>query len=139
MSDELTHFLLLYPSRYLRAADLQGRDVALTIRQKPVREELVMQGGKKERKPILYFEETRARAARDGEEEKRMTCNITNARIIAALHGDDPRMWPGKRIMVFPTTCSGSKGEIVDCIRIRPIAPPPAPVAAPVAENVEAK
>lgn len=122
MTDEINHFLLLYPSRYLRAADLQGKDVTLTIRQKPAREELTGQGGKKERKPILYFEEAKARAARDGEEEKRLVCNITNANTIAMLYGTDPAKWVGKRVTLFPTTTAVG-GKTTDCIRIRPQIP----------------
>ena len=118
------HYELLFPGKYLRASDLKGMDVTLTMsRDKEVsREELRMQGGLKQKKPVLYFEETKESARRKGEDEKRLALNKTNAATIAGLYGNDTADWPGKRITLYPTRtqCGGKE---VDCIRIRDKAP----------------
>ena len=51
-------YRLLFPNLYLAAVDLHGKDADLTIRRVIV-EELKTKNGS-ERKPIMYFEETRA-------------------------------------------------------------------------------
>ncbi len=63
---------LLFPSEYLRAADLQGRDVPVTIAKVEV-EDLTMRGGKKEAKPVMHLKHT----------QKRLVLNKTNALSIA--------------------------------------------------------
>ena len=115
------HFELMYPSRYLKVADLRERDVTLTIdpTRKIRREELTGQNGKKDKKPILYFAECREKAAKSGEEEKRMVLNITNARTIATLY-NEPEMdnWGGFRITLYPGQHNGKP-----CIRVRDTMP----------------
>jgi hypothetical protein len=44
---------------------------------------------------------------------------MTNWDAIAAICGDDTEDWPGHRIELYPTT-TPLRGEIKDCIRIRP-------------------
>jgi hypothetical protein len=72
-----------------------------------------------------------------------MILNATNARTIAALHGDDSIAWEGKRISIYPTTVRAF-GKVNDVIRVVeqiPPAPKPAaiqagsPVGALVEEN----
>lgn len=113
---------LLYPSLYLGAPDLHGKDAALTIRRLIV-EELKTERGS-ERKPILYFEETKAKADKAGtpEKEKRLVLNKTNATTIAKIHGYEVDNWRGKRITLYPTQAQ-SFGKTVDCIRVRETAP----------------
>jgi hypothetical protein len=103
---------LLHPSKYLKAADLQGKDWPLTIDHVIRDEELVTVGGVKDKKPILFFRET----------EKGMVLNVTNKRSIMSLHGKIVKEWAGKLISVYPTTdlCGGKR---VDCIRVRDSVP----------------
>lgn len=99
---------LLFPSRYLKAVDLDGKPLTLTIVAVAV-EELQMQGGKKERKPVVYFEENA---------EKALVMNKTNALAIAAQHGPETDAWTGKRITLIPAR-DRMGGKLVDCIRIQ--------------------
>jgi len=98
---------LLHPSDYVSAVELKGRDVTVTVKD-VIREDLRMQGGKSERKPVVLFVET----------PKKLVLNKTNAAIIADLHGTEAKAWAGKKITLYPTkTRCGS--QTVDCIRVR--------------------
>jgi hypothetical protein len=72
-----TDFRTLFDRDYIASFDLQGRDVAVTI-SKVIGGELTAVGGRKSRKPILYF----------AGKERGMICNKTNAKTIAALFGN---------------------------------------------------
>lgn len=117
------HFKLLYPSTYLGAHDLQGRDVVLTIRRVVV-EDLKTERGT-ERKPVVYFVETQRKAEKDHTDEKRLVLNKTNATTIAAMHGNEVNAWNGKRITLYAAPVSAF-GKEVEAIRVRPTAPPSA-------------
>lgn len=104
----------MYDKEYLYAYDLQGKEVTLTI-EKVVRGELMGTGGRKNKKPVVYFKE--------GAEKKGLGLCITNARTIASLYGGfEIEKWIGKRIVLYPTTTLFG-GATVDCIRIRPVVP----------------
>ncbi len=115
------HYKNLFPSDYLGAHDLRGRDVDLTIRA-VVKEEIKTEKGP-EMRACVYFEEVQAKTP-PGEKEKRLVLNRTNGKTIAKMHGPEVEGWTGKRITLFPTTVDAF-GEIKDCIRIRPSAPAP--------------
>jgi len=101
------HVDLMFPSRYLRAADFEGKPVALTISE-VVRDKVQMATGQKAEKYVLRFPET----------EKELILNKTNAKAVAkVLHEPKAINWPGERIVLKPTTCEAF-GEIVDCIRV---------------------
>jgi len=100
---------LLYPSNYIGAADLKGRDVRLTIENVQI-DELMLVGGKKQKKPVLYFEKT----------PKMMVLNKTNATTIADGLGAEAKSWIGKSIVVYPTTTK-CKGKTVPCVRVREV------------------
>ena len=114
----------MYPSNYVKAADLNGKPCPLTIRT-CVQEELG-QGADKERKPVLYFQDR----------QKGLVLNRTNATVIAEAYGDETGGWEGKPVEVFPTQVQ-FKGKLVDGIRVRiqPEAQPEKePEAAPMAD-----
>ena len=98
---------LLFPSRYFKCVDLDGKQLTLTIEAVTV-EDLQMAGGKKERKPVVYFRE---RA------DKSLVLNKTNAMSIAAMHGNETDAWAGKTIVLIPAK-DKMAGKIVDCVRI---------------------
>jgi hypothetical protein len=98
----------LFDSKYLYAIDLKGRSVGLTI--EAVEGATVISDGAKDRKPIVYFRESKAR--------KGLLLNRTNARTIADLYGMNTEGWIGKRVTLFPTTTTFGE-RVVDCIRIR--------------------
>jgi hypothetical protein len=117
-------YRLLYPNDYIGAHNLKGKDVTKTIKAVEI-EDLRVQGGKVERKPVLFFADA---------EVKLVLCK-TNARTIASLYGNEVERWRGKKITMYPTQTKFGPAT-VDCIRIRPKgaagseAPPP-----PVDEN----
>ena len=113
---------LLYPSLFLAALDFRGQDVTLTMRRIAV-EELKTERGA-EKKPVLYFEETNAKAVAAGtpDKEKRLVLCKTNAMTIASVHGFEMEAWPGKRVTLYPTQVQAF-GKLMPCIRVRPTAP----------------
>ena len=119
----------VFPSKYLKAADLQGRDVMVTI-ERVTLEDLAGNGDDKDVKPVVYF-----KGKTSG-----LGLNKTNANTIADLYGPETDNWIGRAITLFPTH-TDFNGRQVECIRVRvqapngamPVqpAPAPAPVAAP--------
>jgi len=101
------HYKLLYPSEYLCAADLQGKAVTVEIESVKV-EELQSADGHEDQKPVIRFTG----------KAKRLVMNKTNAKSIAAIHGNDTDGWAGKKIILHPTTCEAF-GETVECIRVK--------------------
>jgi hypothetical protein len=102
-------------NKYLKAADLNGREVTLKIAS------LQMEtfGKEADEKPVLSFDRT----------EKRLALNKTNARTIASMYGKESDGWIGKTITLFPTTTEYA-GDMVACIRIRTTFKERAPQAA---------
>lgn len=108
------HYRLMFPTDYVAAPELQGRDVALTIKSVSIDEMPLAGTTKKEKRPIVQFAET----------PKKLVLNKTNAKIIAKLLGVQTAEWVGKRVTLYPTTTKFGP-ETVDCIRVRPMLPPP--------------
>lgn len=109
----MAHWKAFHDSDYLYCHDLQGKKVTLTIAQIKGGE-LTGQGGKKAKKPLCYFRESKS--------GKPLALNKTNCKTIAGLYGNDTDGWIGKRVTLFPaTTQFGS--ETHECIRIEPRIP----------------
>lgn len=101
----------LFDKEFLYAFHLGGREVTVEIVR--VRGgEVTGTGGKKNKKPLVYFRG----------KEKPLALNSTNAKTIASMYGNNTDDWIGKRVTLYPTTTNFG-GETVDCIRIRPGAP----------------
>lgn len=116
----------VYPTKYVTAADLQGRTIMLTIKAVTL-DEMMTHDNKKVLKPVAWFERT----------AKGLVMNATNARVIANLYGDDTDGWSGKRISIYPTQVKAF-GKMQDCIRVReeiPAQPKPVAQAAQVEET----
>jgi hypothetical protein len=98
-----------FPSKFLKASDLQGRTVGVVIERvdfEPV-------GQSREMKPILYF----------ADKEKGLVLNKTNANKIIQIAGStETEDWHGIRVAIYPTETS-FQGDQVECIRIK-AAPP---------------
>lgn len=100
-----------FPSKYVKADDLKGQPVTLTIQG--MRPEVV--GGEaRETKPVLYFEKA----------TKGLILNKINAITIAHLYSAETDNWPGKRITIYPTNVKAF-GKSHHVIRVRDVAPPP--------------
>lgn len=100
----------MFDREYIGAWDLP-HDVTVTI-SRVVAGELVGEGGRKAKKPIVYFEG----------KDKGFAANKTNCKIIAAMYGTDTRKWVGRAITLYPTTTEMG-GKTHDCIRVRPQIP----------------
>lgn len=92
----------LYPSTYLKAGDLQGRPVNVTIRA------VVMEKIGSDIKPVIYFQG----------KEKGMVLNKTNGMTIAQAYGTDTDDWAGGAIVVFPAYVD-FQGKQVEGLRVR--------------------
>lgn len=101
------HYKLMYPSEYLQACDLHGKEPVVTI-EKCVIEEVPQPDGKKKKKPVLYF------AGKD----KRFPLPKCCAKVLAAKYGIDTDAWTGQTIQIFGTTCMAFGAE-VECIRMK--------------------
>ncbi len=103
----------MFPGRFLKALDLQGRTVNVTIADHQLED--VGGNGKAEHRPVLSFEG----------KDRGLVLNKTNASVLAEAFGDDGKGWIGQSIELFPTT-TPFQGKVVDCIRIRiPTQPDP--------------
>lgn len=95
----------IFPSKYLKASDIEGETVAVI---KGVQmEQMKDQEGNEETKPVLYFTEY-----------KPMVLNMTNARAIESLYGDDTDVWPGNQVTLFVVEVSAF-GKTTPALRIR--------------------
>ena len=119
------------PSKYLKASDLEDREIILTMDYVEVQELY----GQDAEKPVLFFRDT----------EKALVLNVTNGNTIAGEYGDEMDSWSGKPIIVYPDRTDFG-GKRVPCLRVKiPAAPAPAnvpvaaePVAAVMAESADA-
>jgi hypothetical protein len=91
-----------FPSTYLKAADLAGRTVTVTM------EHVRMEDIGDDHKPVLYFKG----------KEKGLVLNKTNGAVIAELYGDETDQWMGEQIEIFPTT-TDFQGKRVACLRVQ--------------------
>jgi hypothetical protein len=103
---------LMFPNLYLKAVELKGKDVTLTITQVEF-SDLRMVTGATKRKAVVHFAGT----------EKKLVLNKTNGDTIGDLYGTEATGWIGKRITLFPSTCPVGKKTNHPCIRIRPRVP----------------
>ena len=94
-----------FPSKYLRAGDLQGREVKVVIDSVQMED---VSGDGTEEKPVAYFVG----------KQKGLVLNKTNAGKLAAGFGDDTDEWLGKEILIYPDTTQ-FQGRMVDCLRVR--------------------
>jgi hypothetical protein len=120
------HIDQLYPSRFLRCADLNGKPMRVTIAGLK-REDV---GG--EAKVIVSFTNG----------VKALILNKTNAKAIAKVLGDETTGWRGKAITLVPAQVD-FRGDIVDAIRVRAVPPqqsstePPSEVSPDLNDAVE--
>lgn len=98
----------IFPSKYLKADDLNGRTVAVLI-ERVTQEELG-----NDVKAIVYFRG----------KQKGLVLNKTNGNIIANRYGEETDDWNGCEIELYQTEVS-FQGKMVDAIRVRAPKPPP--------------
>lgn len=92
-----------FPSDYLKAADLQGREVPVIINQ------VQMETIGSDHKPVLYFMG----------KQKGIVLNKTNSMNIASVYGPETEAWTGKPLILFAAWVD-YQGKSVQAIRVRP-------------------
>jgi arabinogalactan endo-1,4-beta-galactosidase len=92
-----------FPSKYLKACDLQDRNFSVIMSTVELEDV-----GDSDRKPVLYFQG----------KSKGLVLNKTNSRAIAAAYGDDTDDWRGKSLVLFPAMVD-FRGDTVEAIRVR--------------------
>lgn len=95
-----------FPSKYLKASDLNGKTARVTIRAVTMEDV-----GRDDRKPVLYFQG----------KEKGLVLNRTNSQAIATLFGQETDNWAGGDLELF-TVMTDYQGQAREAIRVR-IAP----------------
>lgn len=101
----------LFPSRWLTAHDLDGKDYIFVIRRVTV--EPMKTKTETTEKPVVWFSGS----------DKGLVLNKTNAVTIAKLYDDETDKWTGKPITLYPTR-ERAFGETWDVVRVRPTRPP---------------
>ncbi len=125
-----------YPSKYLKADDLGGKE--RTVKISGCFNEELGQGNDKKTRPVLYFEGRK----------KGLVCNKTNAVAVAEAYGDDTEAWTGRDIVLFVLNVE-YQGKVMPGIRVRipkaapqpvvqhaPAPPAPEPDAAPLDDEI---
>lgn len=102
----------MFPSKYLKAADLDGHEPIVTISEVSV-ESMGASEDQKENKPVIYFEG----------KEKGVVCNVTNWNTLIGLFGDETNLWIGKKIKLV-TAEVAFKGKMTLSIRISSVKVP---------------
>jgi hypothetical protein len=116
----------IFPSKYLRAADLQGKPRTVVVDH--VTHDDFKDDGVSVRKTVVHFK-------RDGTNTQPMVCNKTNWKMLVAITGaDDDEAWAGHTILLRPEKVNAPGGKIVDSIRIYEA---PAPKKAKASGGVE--
>lgn len=86
----------LYPGRFLKAGNFNGRKVTLTIKDYDL-ETLEGENGEKKAKAIIHFEET----------PRSLVACKTNGLCFKAMFGADLTGWVGKKVYLFPAEWNG--------------------------------
>src|SRR5262249_36146898 len=97
-----------FPSKYLKATDLEGGPVVATIKLAAL-ENIKDFNGNQVPKYVLYFSKAL----------KPLPLNRTNFESVMDISGiDDSDDWGGTKVEVFATTTS-MNGKTLDCVRLR--------------------
>jgi hypothetical protein len=91
-----------FPAEFLKAADLQGRNVRVVMSH------VEMRDVDDDHKPVLFFQG----------KEKGLVLNKTNGTSIAAIYGDPTEGWTGKELILFEATVD-YQGRSFAVIRVR--------------------
>ena len=97
-----------FPSNYVKAEDVEGNDVTVTI-AKLTLESMKNNDGREEQKPVLHFSDY----------SKQMVVNATNWKRIAQIVGnEDSDFWAGKKI-TLTTEIVDAFGQMKPAVRVK--------------------
>ncbi len=84
----------IYPSNFIAAGDLDGREVTLTITKVADKDTVRREDKTLIDKAVLYF----------GETPRGLVLGKTNAKRIQLCHGNEMSKWVGKKVTIYPTS-----------------------------------
>jgi hypothetical protein len=102
----------MFENPWLKAWDLDGKDVTLTIDRVVAGTIENPKDKTKKQLPIVYFKGW----------SKPLGLNKTNSKTVAALYGTLVEKWAGRQVTLYPARTTMGDEEM-DCIRIRPRVP----------------
>ena len=92
----------VYPSPWIKAEDLQGRAIRVTIQSVDV-QEFRQRDGSRKAAIVLSFERA----------HKALICNVTQARAVAAILGTELLAeWPGHAVTLAPSRAPNGRPTI---------------------------
>ena len=110
MSEEQFIFSKAFPSEYLRAADLMGKEMKLTVTGcRACTPKDIGQDGRKMTGMVLSFKET----------PKKYVAPQTVFFKMQAIGGFTTEEWMGKTFTFYPTTCQFGPDKERPCIRVK--------------------
>lgn len=89
----------VYPSNFIAAGDLDGREVTLTVERVADKNTVKREDKTLIDKAILYFKET----------PRGLVLGKTNAKRLQLAHGNVMEKWVGKNVTLYPTTTEIAK------------------------------
>jgi hypothetical protein len=120
MDDKGYDYDELFPGRFLKAVEFNGRDLTMVIASVVLEEMPDKKGNKVNKdgervkvKPLVAFTTTDGRPV-----EKQLVLNRTNAECLKGMFGRKTGAWVGKRVTFFPVTVEAF-GEEKPAIRVR--------------------
>lgn len=98
----------LFPGRFIKAGEMHGKDVTLTIKSVYV-DNIEGEDGREKPQAIITFSEI----------AREWALNRTNASCLRAMWGDDTDHWIGKRVTLYPENDSSGMSESGVCLRVK--------------------
>lgn len=105
-------YMIFYDSQSLGAHHLDGKSCVVKI-ARVTGGTLIGEGGKKSKRPLVYFEG----------KELPLALSKTDGKTISGMYGRDVSAWTGKLIEIFPTTTDAFGRKDVPCVRVKPAIP----------------
>jgi hypothetical protein len=100
MEKKIVDFDQLFPGRFLKAGEFEGKEVTLTISAVDL-EDLPSDKGGDRKRGVISFAQT----------PKKLVLNRTNGEAFKAMFGREVQSWVGKRVTLYPAVWN-SEGEL---------------------------
>jgi hypothetical protein len=97
----------VFPSRFIKAADVAGKPLVVTI-DKAAMETLKSPDGRQQEKCVVSFAKT----------NKVLALNKMNWEALEEIAGSDTNDWPGAKVELYASRTIMA-GKTVDCVRVR--------------------
>jgi len=98
----------LFPGRFIKAGEMHGKPVTLTIKSIYL-DEMEREDGTEKAQAIVTFKEIK----------REWALNRTNASCLRAMWGDDTDKWLGKRVSLYPEADTSGLAESGVCLRVK--------------------